>query len=228
MTSYLVATTKHWNLAAFERRRSELPGTWAIVTHRSDLTMDLLIALRPRYIFFFHWSWIVPQEVLEHTECVCFHMTDVPFGRGGSPLQNLIVRAKKETMLTALQMTSQIDAGPVYMKQPLSLEGPARRIFAIAADQCVDMARQIAITVPQPVPQSGPVTEFRRRTPEESRLPGEGSLEKLYDHIRMLDAESYPGAFVDHGDYRITFTEARLDNCVLNASVAIRQRRGKA
>ncbi len=29
-------------------------------------------------------------------ECVCFHMTDVPYGRGGSPLQNLIIREPQE------------------------------------------------------------------------------------------------------------------------------------
>jgi hypothetical protein len=61
-------------------------------------------------------------------------MTDVPFGRGGSPLQNLIVRGRRETKLTALRMSREFDAGPVYMKEPLSLEGGAEEIYLGSAD----------------------------------------------------------------------------------------------
>ena len=32
------------------------------------------------------------QEIHENYKCIIFHMTDLPFGRGGSPLQNLISR----------------------------------------------------------------------------------------------------------------------------------------
>ena len=41
-------------------------------------------------------------------------MTDVPYGRGGSPLQNLIVRGYSEIKLTVLQMVKAFDAGLVY------------------------------------------------------------------------------------------------------------------
>ena len=47
--------------------------------------------ITPRYIFFLHWDWRVPHVIWQQHECVCFHMTDVPYGRGGSPLQNLIL-----------------------------------------------------------------------------------------------------------------------------------------
>ncbi len=60
-----------------------------------DLEVSKLLEFSPRYIFFPHWSWIIPKEIYEKFECVIFHMTDLPFGRGGSPLQNLIVRGHK-------------------------------------------------------------------------------------------------------------------------------------
>lgn len=58
-------------------------------------------------------------------KCVCFHMTDDSCGRGGLPLQNLLVRGHAETMLVELRMTAGTDARPVYAKRPLSLEGAA-------------------------------------------------------------------------------------------------------
>lgn len=61
-------------------------------------------------------------------------MTDVPYGRGGSPLQNLILAGHADTQLTALKMVEEMDAGPVYAKRPLSLEGKAQDIYEKAGE----------------------------------------------------------------------------------------------
>jgi methionyl-tRNA formyltransferase len=62
------------------------------VTDPGDLAVEMLAALDPRYVFFPHWSHRIDSAIFERFECVIFHMTDLPFGRGGSPLQNLIAR----------------------------------------------------------------------------------------------------------------------------------------
>jgi methionyl-tRNA formyltransferase len=51
MAEYIVATTKPWNVAAFQERTLALPGTWHLVEHPEDLTLELVERLRPRYIF---------------------------------------------------------------------------------------------------------------------------------------------------------------------------------
>ena len=61
-------------------------------------------------------------------------MTDVPYGRGGSPLQNLILAGHTETKLTALRMVNEMDGGPVYVKMPLKLEGAAQEIYIKAGE----------------------------------------------------------------------------------------------
>ncbi|MBI5164711.1 MAG: methionyl-tRNA formyltransferase [Magnetospirillum sp.] len=221
MTAYVVAAIKTWNLHAFERRRKDLPGHWVLVTHPNDLEPTVR-SLAPRYVFFPHWSWRVPDSVLGAAECVCFHMTDVPYGRGGSPLQNLIQRGHAHTMLSALRMTAEVDAGPVYLKTPLSLLGRAQDIFERAAGQVYDMIATIVGEEPVPVEQSGEATPFARRRPEESRLPDSGSLGTLFDHIRMLDAETYPAAFLDHGGFRLEFRSAALTDDGIAATVLIR------
>ena len=111
-TIYIVATTRRWNVEEFARRVPDFPGRWLLVTDPGSLNVELVRSLAPRYVFFPHWSWRVPDGILAAAECVCFHMTDVPFGRGGSPLQNLIARGHAETKLSALRMVSELDAGP--------------------------------------------------------------------------------------------------------------------
>lgn len=221
MSRYLVATTKPWNIDAFRRRTPQIPGEWSLVQDPAELTTGLIDRLRPRYVFFPHWSWRVPGDVLAAAECVCFHMTDVPYGRGGSPLQNLIARGHAETKLSALRMVTELDAGPVYLKRALSLDGRAQQIFERAADLVYDMIAEIIAAQPQPQDQQGTAAVFPRRLPDQSRLPDDGSLQSIYDHIRMLDAESYPAAFLDHGRFRLEFVKARLADDGVVAEVRI-------
>lgn len=222
MSDYIVASCKDWHRPAFERFVRNASGSWRYVDSDKALAAALA-SMWPRYIFFLHWSALVPSDICEKYECVCFHMTDVPYGRGGSPLQNLIQARKTETMVSALRMEKTLDAGPVYGKHPMSLEGRAEEIYLRAGDICWEMIEWMVANEPLPVPQQGEATIFRRRTPEQSALPAEADLRGLFDHIRMLDAPGYPLAFIQHGDFRLEFSHAELEGDELRAQVSIRK-----
>jgi methionyl-tRNA formyltransferase len=198
--------------------RPNLPGYWSVCISPDDLNA-LLTDRKPRYIFFLHWSSVVPDSITEAYPCVCFHMTDLPYGRGGSPLQNLIVRGHKSTMLTAIRMTTAVDAGPIYFKRPLNLEGSAKEVFERASELSTQMMAEIVCNDPEPVPQEGEATVFVRRKPSQSELPKDLTAETLYDHIRMLDAPGYPPAFLRYGSWVAKFTQARLADNVVEAQV---------
>src|SRR5438093_13122278 len=73
------------------------------------------------------------------------------------------------------------------------------------------------------VPKKGGVTDLKRRTPEERRIRTSASLKNLYDFIRMLDAEKYPRAFLDHEGFRLEFSRAALYDGRIVADVTITQ-----
>jgi methionyl-tRNA formyltransferase len=221
INSYLVAGNKPWARSVFEQQLAELPGKWRFISRREELNQDFVRQFSPRYIFFLHWSWKVPSEILQSSECVCFHMTDVPYGRGGSPLQNLILRGHSGTKLTALRMTNEMDAGPVYFKELLSLEGNAEEIYLRAASMAAVMAKRIVLQEPEPSPQRGEIVNFLRRKPAESRITAPESLQKLHDFIRMLDADGYPQAFLEYGGFRFEFTRSALYDGRIVADVKI-------
>jgi methionyl-tRNA formyltransferase len=219
--SYIVAGCKPWNRRLFEEEIRKLPGRWHYVDRREQLQLQTLKKISPRYIFFLHWSWKVPEELVDNFECVCFHMTDVPFGRGGSPLQNLIAQGHRETILSALRMSEDLDAGPVYMKEPLCLTGGAEEIYSRAGRLSAKMIEHMIQHEPKPAPQRGTPVVFKRRKPEESEVRSAGSLEYLYDFIRMLDAEGYPRAFLNHSGFRYEFSRATLYDGRIVADVTI-------
>jgi len=220
-TTYIVAGTKSWNRRVYQEVIQHYPGEWLFIDNKDELTTRRVTEHNPRYIFFLHWSWIVPEEIFQNYECVCFHMADVPYGRGGSPLQNLIVRGHRQTKLSALRMVEELDAGPVYLKEDLSLEGSAEEIYIRTTRLSARMIKELITHEPQPVPQSGEPIIFIRRKPAESEIPALDSAATLHDFIRMLDAEGYPCAFIEHKGFRYEFHQTALCDEQVKANVTI-------
>jgi methionyl-tRNA formyltransferase len=219
--SFVVAGTGRWSRRAFEERLASKPGRWTFVAAPPELNVDRLRTLNPAYVFLLHWSWKVPASIVGSYECVGFHMTDLPYGRGGSPLQNLILRGHRDTVLTAFRLVEAMDAGPVYFKAPLSLDGRAEDIYLRASMLAADLIDRIIAERPTPTPQEGEVVEFVRRVPAESRLPEDATPEQLYDFIRMLDADGYPRAFVEGAGWRCEFSSARLEGGTVRADARL-------
>lgn len=220
----VIATHKSWNIENAEKMQEKYKNEHEIklITQREELDSEMLEKFFPDYIFFPHWSYIIPAKVYERFNCVVFHMTDLPFGRGGSPLQNLIVRGMHETMLSAIKVVKNLDAGPVYLKKQLSLDGSAQEIFLRASTLIFEeMMPQFFCGTLTPIPQQGEPTFFKRRTPEQSELKDTLNLEQIYDYIRMLDAEGYPNAYIRMGKYKLTFQNASLEDNAVRASVTI-------
>lgn len=217
---HVVAGSKAWNRRVFDDVIRTLGGEWAYVESPDELAATIA-ARRPRRVFFLHWSWKVPPETVAALECVNFHMTDVPYGRGGSPLQNLIARGHQETMLSALRMTDEMDAGPVYLKRELGLHGTAEEVYVRSSVLAAEMIGWILDHDPQPVEQQGEVVAFARRRPADSEVPESPSLADLHDFIRMLDAEGYPHAFLRSHGLRFELRRSALYDGRIEADVRI-------
>lgn len=224
MATYILATDRPWGERIYHERISNLPGHWQLLNLISELGVTgEIIESQPRYIFFLYWSQKVSSELVRDYECIGFHMANLPDGRGGNPLQNLIVAGQRETVITAFRLDEGMDTGPIYCQEPLSLEGLAEEIYIRAANICAKMIERIITESIQPIPQEAKPEArlFKRRKPEQSEIPACGSLDKLWDHLRMLDADGYPRAFLDYAGYRYTFSRPALRSGHIQADVTI-------
>lgn len=208
--SIIIVSNKEWHRKYVKEIATRTNKDVIYIDNKECITYDYLHTLQPEWVFFPHWSYIIPAEVYANMNCVIFHMTDLPFGRGGSPLQNLIARGIYETKLSALKCTAQLDAGDIYIKQPLSLWGTAEEIYLRAAELTKEMIIQIVKEKPQLYKQQGEPVVFQRRKPSEGDVGELDSLAEIFDYIRMLDADTYPPAFLDKNNLHIEFTRASL------------------
>ncbi|MGG7035231.1 MAG: methionyl-tRNA formyltransferase [Flavobacterium sp.] len=224
MAKYIILSEKIWHKPLFDYLKGSLTNdVWSLIDSKKDFNLDKLNEYKPTKIFIPHWSYIIPREIFENYECVVFHMTDLPFGRGGSPLQNLISRGYKTTKISAIKVEAGLDTGHVYLKKSLGLEGTASEIFKRSALIIKEMILEIVEKGIEPLPQVGEVVEFKRRRPEDSNLIELTDLEKVYDYIRMLDCEGYPNAFIETPDLKFEFDNANFDETekIITANVRI-------
>lgn len=224
MNKYIILSHKPWNNSLIEKCKALFPNDeWFYINKKEDFTKETIKNIKPDYIFIPHWSYIIKKEIYENYKCIVFHMTDLPFGRGGSPLQNLISKGFKKTKISAISVVKELDAGPIYLKKELNLNGTAEEIFLKANDIIFKMIEEIIKNVLTPNPQKGEIVKFTRRTPEMSKITDEiDDLNTLFDQIRMLDAEGYPKAFIDTSLFKFEFDRASLkSNETILANVKI-------
>lgn len=222
----LIVTIKSWNIdraKVFKEDNEEQFDTF-IITEKEKLDYESVKKIDPEYVFIPHWSWKIPEKIINEYECIIFHMTDLPYGRGGSPLQNLIVRGKKRTKISAIKAEEELDTGDIYLKKNLCLHGTAEEIF-IRASKIIfeEMIPKIIKERPELTPQKGDVVEFKRRKPHQSKIGKDFDLEKVYDYIRMLDAEGYPRAFIKYGNLKIEFSRPSKRDDKIIADVEIEE-----
>lgn len=220
----IIVSNKEWHRKYISEIATRTGTNITYISNRDAITKDNISCMNPAYVFFPHWSYIIPAEVYENFVCIVFHMTDLPFGRGGSPLQNLISRGIYETKLSALRCAKELDAGAVYLKSPLSLWGNAEEIYLRAAEITKEMMIQIVRDGIQPHPQLGDPIIFKRRKPTESNMKDLDTLGHVFDYIRMLDADGYPTAFLDTEHLHLEFSRASLKDGYIHADVRVKMR----
>ena len=212
----VIVSNKSWHSELYNRLQKNTPHKFSMISDKSELTLSKLDKINPDYIFFTHWSYFIPEEIYIKYECVIFHMTDLPYGRGGSPLQNLILRGYQETKLSAIKCVKELDAGPIYSQNKLSLNGSAEEIFIRASKMMEPMIIKIISENLNPIEQKGEITTFKRRKAVQSDSSDAKTLDELFDRIRMLDADSYPPAFMRLGQFKLEFSRAsRKAECVI-------------
>ena len=224
MNTYAIVSEKKRNQTLVYKLQAKFESiNWILIDNKEKLDLTFLKKHQVNKLFIPHWSYIIPAEIYLKYECIVFHMTDLPYGRGGSPLQNLIVRGHIETKISALRVVKELDAGPIYLKRNLSLTGTAEEIF-VRGNRVIElMISEIIAKNLEPKKQEGEIVKFKRRKPEDSNISAVEDLKKTYDYIRMLDADGYPHAFLETSKLKYEFTKANFstDEEIITAHVRI-------
>lgn len=213
----VIACSTNWFLKRSVEQGFDLES-FRVVTEKNQLDGDLIESEKPDYVFFPHWNWKVPESIYGRVESIVFHTGPLPAGRGGSPIQNLILNGFEVSPINSLQMTNQLDAGPIYFSDDLDLSGTLDEIFARATPlvwKHIELIRELR---PKPEPQSGEASYFRRLSPADNEIMGDEGFEMVWNKLRMVESDGYPDAFSQLGDMKVSFTNVSRDGIVISGN----------
>ena len=209
--NFIFCAYRDWSLELYEKL-SKKYNNITLIKSPKKLSIKNIKNINPDFIFFPDWSWIVPIEIINEYKCICFHESPLPKFRGGSPLQNQIIRGIKKTKTTAFIMNEKIDEGDIILQKNLSLEGELTDIFSRMIKNDFLMIQQILQGKYRQRKQKGKKSYYKRRNPKQSELKSlNHSKEYIYNFIRML-SDPYPNAFIKIGNKKITFKSAKFED----------------
>jgi methionyl-tRNA formyltransferase len=149
--------------------------------------------------FFLSCEQIIKKKLRDrNVHNIVIHASALPKGKGWSPLTWQILEGKNEIPITLFEATDKLDAGDVYARATVHLEGHELidEIREKEGDAIVALALQFVDTYPRiGMPQEGEDTIYARRTPGDSELDPRKSLEEQFNLLRVIDNDRYPGFF---------------------------------
>lgn len=154
------------------------------------------------FCFCLGFSQLIPKELrqrFKHTLVV--HESDLPAGRGWSPLTWQILDGQNRIPVTLIEAAEQVDSGVIYGQRWLEFEGheligELRAAQANATcDLCSWFVENFPESISSAIKQKGDPTYFPRRGPEDSELDITRTIEEQFNILRVVDNERYPAFF---------------------------------
>ena len=156
--------------------------------------------------FYLSYGQIVRSAVLDkYKNNLVVHESDLPHGKGWSPLTWQILEGRTRIPVTLLEAVERVDSGQIYAQKWIDFEGhelleDLRRNQADASvGLCVDYISKYPSNSSTGKPQVGTETFYSRRRPENSELDPDKSISEQFNLLRVVDNQRYPAYFVKCG-----------------------------
>lgn len=157
-------------------------------------------------LFLISCSEIVrPEDREAYQASLVLHASDLPQGRGWSPHIWAILDGADEITLSLLEAEDKVDSGRIWYKLPFSV--PKHALWHEINERLFDAElKLISLAVDNfdsvtPYYQDTEIeaSYYPRRTPEDSRIDPNQSLDSQFDKLRVCDPNRFPAFFEAHG-----------------------------
>lgn len=151
-------------------------------------------------VFILSYFEMVPGEALRrHKLNLVVHESDLPKGRGWSPLFWQILDGKNRIPIVLFSAAGKADSGGVYLKDHVILKGHElhHEIREAQAKKTINLCLKFIAHVKtlKPIRQRGRPTFYRKRTLPDSRVHINKSLLSQFDLLRIVNNECFPAFF---------------------------------
>jgi len=159
---------------------------------------------------------VTPPEILaRNKQNLVVHASDLPKGRGFSPLTWQILEGKNRIPVCLLNAVEEVDAGPVIYREEIEYEGHEllaelqQKLGMMTVALC---RRYLSEPIPpKGQPQAEGATFYPRRRPIDSRLDPNRTIVDQFNLLRVVDNKRYPAWFDYQGKRYVIGIEKKSD-----------------
>ena len=127
------------------------------------------------------------------------HESDLPRGKGWSPLTWQILEGKNQISVTLFEAMEKVDAGPIYGQTLITLDGTelVDELRNKQAQATIQLLENFILNFQENIgkPQEGESTFYPKRTQADSELDIQKSIKDQFNLLRVCDNERYPAHF---------------------------------
>lgn len=167
--------------------------------------------------FVLGYSRILDDNALGlHTNNLVVHESDLPHGRGWSPLTWQVLDGADDITVSLIEADREVDSGHIYAKESIRLRGDEfidelrAAQWRVTQKLCERVMARYPDSLIDAEPQKGEASYYARRRPIDSRLELEKTIADQIQLLRVVDNRRYP-AFIEWRGRRIRL-EVRLES----------------
>lgn len=150
--------------------------------------------------FYLSCTVMIPQEILDmHQHNLVCHPSDLPKGRGMSPLTWEILAGNNTITLTLFEAVLAMDAGDIYYQTKINFNGTElnEELKHAQGEHTLELCLKFIKNYPnnRSRKQEGEPSIYRHRKSEDSKLDINKSIQEQFNLLRVVDNERYPAYF---------------------------------
>jgi len=185
-------------------------------THKISLVHDSSEVKNGDILFLISCLEIINLDIrskFKHT--LVIHESDLPHGKGWSPLQWQIINGVNSIFVTLLDAIDHVDSGDIWAKKTVELEEHELadeindKIFPVKLD-LMDFAIKSIDTIKKTPQEKIDESHYPKRTPVDSKIDVNKSISEQFNLLRIADNERYP-CYFDYKGHRYKITLKKID-----------------
>jgi len=194
----VLTSEESWFVPYAKELVNKLGGNAKFFTKHEDVPEDFEV------VFILSYFEIIPQKNLEkYKHCLVVHESNLPEGRGWSPLFWQIIEGKNNIPIVLFEANESADSGDIYLRDEIKLDGHElhNEIREKQAKKTMELCMKFIINYPSLVPerQKGNPSFYGKRTRESSELNPEKSIAEQFNLLRTVNNEKFPAFFIHDG-----------------------------
>ena len=148
---------------------------------------------------------VIPEILRRSRSNIVVHASELPKGKGMSPLTWQILEGKNRIPITLFEAVEAIDAGPVYIIEYVDFIGNEllhemqNSVGVKIMEMCETFLNDWPQILSNGISQNGEPSFYKKRTPGDSRLDPQKSLSEQFNLLRVVDNDRYPAFFEWNG-----------------------------